>query len=166
MDAELSSLDASMTSLMSDCYLASNESSRPGTPPTELEKNSNDFEESDDEEEDSGNEETTDLAETETTIMDKMTPQAVTPSSTPADGEPGSTGQYCPPQLNPTALMAALQHAASFQKPKSLTSTLQPVPGRNLNVTGPLHMSQSANIMDNFNLDMCFVGDAELDELD
>ena len=165
MDAELSSLDASMTSLMSDCYLASNESSRPGTPTTELEKNNNDFEESD-EDEDSGNEETTDLAETETTVTDKMTPQAVTPSSTPADGEQGCTGQYCPPQLNPTALIAALQHAASFQKPKSLTSTLQPVPGRNLNVTGPLHMSQSANIMDNFNLDMCFVDDNVLDELD
>ncbi len=137
-----------MNSLMSDCYLASNESSRHGTPTMDLERTKDDFEASDEE---LGDDE--EAQEVSTTTE--------TPVSTPADLEEETTSKNCPPQLNPTALMAALQHAASFQQPK-LESTcksqsIQKVPVGNLNEK----VRQSPTIMDNFNLDMCFLGDEE-----
>ncbi|XP_072026757.1 uncharacterized protein [Amphiura filiformis] len=167
-DVELSSLDASMNSLMSDCYLASNENSCPGTPTMDLERSKDDLEESDDDEDLCTDEvcSTADNTTAGNTTAEKNASDAVTPTSTPADLEQETSVHRRSPQLNPTALMAALRHAASFQQPESCNSqSIQKVSvGINENLNNiSKQVQKSGTIMDHFNLDMCFLGDDELD---
>ena len=172
---DLSSMDASMNSMVSECYLASNESSRPGTPT----KIQSEYEE--EIEEMSSDHELYDDVIAECTIVPdfpaaKISSQVATPTVTPAEQD-NTSSQHCPPQLNPTALMAALQHAATFQQaPNNNTATMlqssrpQVTLGvnENLNNMLPSRSMKAPTILDNFNLDMCFVGenDLNMDELD
>nr|XP_054766293.1 uncharacterized protein LOC129273304 [Lytechinus pictus] len=175
MESEL--MNTSMTSSISDCYLASNESSQRCTPTIEIEAMETRASTADGE---SYQELEDDEDNTLTGFPDSMSSTMVkipTPNATPAepDSYPSS------PPLNTNDLVAALQRVVVTQQsyfhtntnPLCLSSTMpnnntfQVISSNNLthpkpSISYPPKQPHKPNIFDEFNLDECFLKDEDL----